>query len=84
MKKVPQYKLRCKKCNKVFEEISSIDDRNNIKCECGGDTEIIIQPIVTHFFVPFFHPNLTSKPVYVKSKAHLKQLDRKYNMTSYY
>ena len=84
MKKVPQYKLRCKKCNKVFEEISSIDDRNKIKCECGGDTEIIIQPIVTHFFEPFWHPNLDKKPVYIKSKAHLKEESDKRNMTSFY
>ena len=84
MKKVPLYKVKCKKCTKVFEETSSIDDRNKIKCECGGDTEIIIQPIVTHFFVPFLHPNLDKKPVCIKSKKHLKEESDKRNMTSYY
>jgi hypothetical protein len=66
--------------------MSSINDRLNIRCECGGNTEIMIQPTNFHMnvFEPYFHPNLTSKPVWVKSRKHLKELDEKYNMTSYY
>ena len=81
---MPLYQVQCKKCSKEFEEFSKVDDRNDIKCECSGETNILIQPIVSHIFKPFFHPNLTSKPVWVESKEHLKQLDKKYNMTSYY
>ena len=81
---MPLYKIRCKACNKDFEEFSSINDRLNIRCECGGNTEILIQPVTFHIFEPFDHPNLTSKPVRVNSKKHLKELDKKYNMTSYY
>jgi len=44
----------------------------------------MIQSVVTHWFTPFWHPNLTKKPVYVESKKHLKELDKKYNTTSYY
>jgi len=81
---VPLYRLKCKECNNVFEETSKVDDRNGIKCKCGGETSIVIQPMTFHIFEPFDHPNLTSKPVRVNSKKHLKELDKKYNMTSYY
>jgi len=65
--------------------MSSVSDSCNIKCdECNGSTEIMIQPVAFHMFEPYWHPNLTSKPVWVKSKKHLKELDKKYNMTSYY
>ena len=81
---MPTYRVKCKKCKDVFEEFAKVDDRNNIKCECGGDTDIMICPTTFQIFEPYWHPNLTSKPVYVKSKKHLKELDKKYNMTSYY
>lgn len=124
---MPLYKLKCKACNKVFEQISNINDRQNIKCECSGNTEImhnednpichkcgeiIDHPVHYYYynngkqielcrdckyerdaesnsshvklFEPYWHPNLTSKPVWVKSRKHLKELDKKYNMTSVY
>lgn len=81
---MPLYRLQCKACNNVFEEISSVNDRLNIRCECGGNTEIMIQPTASHIFEPFWHPNLDSKPVYIKSKKHLKEESDKRNMTSYY
>ena len=81
---MPLYKLKCKSCNKVFEQISSVNDRLNIRCECGGNSEIMIQPKSFHLFKPFFHPNLDSKPVYIKNKKHLKEESDKRNFTSYY
>lgn len=130
MKLVPLYKLRCKSCNKVFEQTSSVNDRLNIRCECSGNTEIIsnlednhicykcgekidhpihyyiyeegkeieicrdckniwdikhsIAKIVSNVFTPFWHPNLDKKPVWIKSKKHLKEESDKRNMTSYY
>jgi len=120
---VPLYKLKCKACNKAFEQISSVNDRLNIRCECGGNTEIMIRlcykcgenidhpvhyyiyeenkeieicsnckykrdaewrPMVSNVFKPFWHPNLASKPVYIKSKKHLKEESDKRNFTSYY
>lgn len=35
-------------------------------------------------FEPFWHPNLDKKPVWIKSKKHLKEESDKRNMTSYY
>ena len=81
---MPLYKYKCE-CGNELEEFHNVDDRHKQKCpECENDMQIVIQPIVSHIFKPFFHPNLTSKPVWVESKEHLKQLDKKYNMTSYY
>jgi putative FmdB family regulatory protein len=82
---MPMYQYRCDKCGKELEEFHKVDDRYEQKCPaCGEKMQIVIQPSPIHIFEPFFHPNLTTKPVYVKSKEHLKQLDKKYNMTSYY
>lgn len=123
---MPLYKLKCKACNKVFEQISSVNDRLNIRCECGGNSEIMpnekhicykcgeeinhprhyyvydkgkeieicrgckyewdasTAKIVSNIFKPFWHPNLDSKPVFIKSKKHLKEESDKRNFTSYY
>lgn len=81
---MPLYKVKCKECDKIFEEVAKVDERYNIKCKCGGDTEIMICPTVFHIFEPFFHPNLDKKPVYIKSKKHLKEESDKRGMTSYY
>lgn len=82
---MPLYKLKCKACNREFEQISSVSDRLNIRCdECNGNTEIIICPTNFHLFKPFWHPNLDKKPVYIKSKKHLKEESDKRNMTSFY
>ena len=37
---MPIYRVKCHKCNKVFDELVKISDRNKIKCKCGGTTEI--------------------------------------------
>lgn len=85
MKLVPLYKLKCKACNKVFEQTSSVNDSCNIKCdECNGNTEIMICPFTFLKFTPFMHPNLDSKPVWIKSLKHLKEESDKRNMTSFY
>ena len=46
--------------------------------------KIMIQPTTFQIFTPFWHPNLDKKPVYIKSKKHLKEESDKRNMTSYY
>jgi hypothetical protein len=64
--------------------MSSVNDRLNIRCECGGNSEIMIQPVAFHIFEPYWHPNLDKKPVFIKSKKHLKEESDKRNFTSYY
>ena len=82
---MPMYQYRCDKCGKELEEFHKVDDRYEQKCPaCGEKMQIVIQPTTFHIFEPFWHPNLDKKPVFVKSRAHLKELDKKYNMTSEY
>lgn len=35
---MPTYRVRCNRCNKVFDSFAKIKDRHDIKCECGGST----------------------------------------------
>ena len=82
------------KCGKCGGEIDSlrhhyIYDRDSQKVieicdDCMNGIEAESDSSHVRIFEPFWHPNLTTKPVWVKSKKHLKELDRKYNMTSYY
>lgn len=82
--KVPLYKVKCKRCKKEFEEISTVKERNAIKCECGGRTKIMICPTAFHIFEPFDHPNLGPKPVRIKSRKHLQQEANRRNMRAEY
>ena len=82
---MPTYRYRCNNCGIELEEVHKVDDRYKQKCPaCKGDMQIMIQPITSHIFQPFFHPNLDKKPVWIKSKKHLKEESDKRNMTSYY
>ena len=82
---MPTYKYKCDKCGKELEEFHKVKDRYDQVCsDCGGKMDIVIKPTPFHIFEGFWHPNLDKKPVFVKSRAHLKELDKKYNMTSEY
>ena len=82
---MPNYVYKCPRCDKKLEEYHSVKDRHNQLCpDCNDKMDIMIQPTTFHIFEPYWHPNLTSKPIWVESKKHLKELDKKYNMTSYY
>ena len=81
---MPLYNYKCE-CGKELEEFHRIDDRYNQKCpECKKTMQIEICAVVSHIFKPFYHPNLDKKPVYIKSKKHLKEESDKRNFTSYY
>jgi len=74
---VPNYDVKCKRCNKEFIAFTNIDDRNNIKCECGGTTKILIKTrknFGIHIWIPYLEENIKHQPVMVNSKQHLKQL----------
>ena len=64
-------------CTKEFVAFSSIYNMHEIKCECGGDTKIIIKPqkhLGIHVWVPYWEENICHQPVLVESKQHLKKL----------
>jgi len=80
---MPNYQYKCKKCNKEFVEFTNIDNRHNIKCECGGDTKIIIKSqknIGIHVWIPYLEENICHQPVMVESKQHLKELCDKHDV----
>ena len=74
---MPIYQYKCKKCNKIFDEFSTIEDRNKVKCKCGGDAIIWfggLKAVAIQVWKPYWEENITHQPVLVKSKQHLKQL----------
>ena len=82
---MPIYQYECPRCHKVTEAYHNVDDRHNEYCEeCDCKMSINICTTSVHLFEPFFHPHLDTKPVYIKSKKHLKEEAAKRNMTAYY
>ena len=74
---VPNYDVKCNKCGKEFEAFTSIDDRHDIKCDCGGSTKLTIKPgsrVAIHVWIPYLEENIKHQPVMVESKQHLKKL----------
>ena len=80
---MPNYQVKCTKCDKEFVELTNIDNRYNIKCECGGTTKIIIKStknIGIQVWKPYIEENICQQPVLVESKQHLKQLCDKHGV----
>lgn len=74
---MPNYDMKCNKCGKEFEAFAHIEDRNDIKCRCGGSTKILIKTlkhIAIHIWIPYLEENIKHQPVMVESKQHLKKL----------
>ena len=78
---MPTYRVKCQKCSKVFEYLTNIDNRNNIKCDCGGDIIILPGCITTQTTMygrensPLILEHLAKDEsiVYVTSKQQLKR-----------
>ena len=74
---MPNYDVKCKRCNKEFVAFTNIEGRNDIRCDCGGSTKLIIKPgsiFAAHIWIPYLEENIKQQPVMVNSKKHLKQL----------
>lgn len=83
---MPNYDVKCKKCGKEFVAFSSINDRHKIKCECGGDTNVIIKPQRhpgIQVWVPYWEENICHQPVLVESKQHLKKLCKEHDVVAH-
>lgn len=78
---MPLYDVKCNECKKEFEAYSKIADRQQIKCDCGGSTTILISLPHHDKRYPFWHEHLDPfKPVLVKSRQHFKQLCKDYKV----
>lgn len=79
---MPLYDAECLECKKIFEHFCSIQEIDNIYCDCGGKAKTLITN--THsqdWFKPHWNPNLDTDPIYVRSREHYKQLCRERNLT---
>lgn len=73
---MPIYEYKCKTCDKEFEKLARIDDRHKTKCDCGGDSQLLISSSISRdWFRPHMNENIdTNGPIYVESKGHYKKL----------
>ncbi|MCW7076432.1 MAG: hypothetical protein OCU18_03960 [Candidatus Syntrophoarchaeum sp.] len=80
---MPLYDCMCNRCGKEFEAYASVSSRKNIRCECGGTSEILITNHKTKdWFKPHVNEHFNGKPIEVRSRRHLKELCKKFNVTS--
>ncbi len=79
---MPIYEVQCLKCSKEFEGFAKIAERNEIRCECGSKTKVLISPHHNDWFHPFTSEDFTGEPVEVRTKNHLKELCRKHGVYS--
>lgn len=83
---MPIYHVRCKKCNKIFDEYAKLEDVDKIKCKCGGDAEVWfggLRSVGIHIWEPYWEENITHQPVLVESKQHLKELCKEHNVIAH-
>ena len=73
---MPIYDYRCKECNKEFEELATIAQRNLVKSPCcDSSTMIVIKSGASyHRFPEGMFEHITENPIWVNDKPHLKQL----------
>ena len=72
---MPLYDYRCTKCGQAFEELATIEGRNDMLSPCCCCVaELQMSPVPDISFKPFVHEDFGDKPVLVKSKNHYKEL----------
>jgi putative FmdB family regulatory protein len=77
---VPLYDVKCTECNKEFDAFAKIADRLDIKCSCGGPTEILLSSPHSDWFKPFVSEDFTGEPIEVRSKNHYRSLCKQHGV----
>ena len=76
---MPTYVYMCGECDREWEEVHTIADRDN--CElcssCGGEGRKIITPFSAKVFRKRWFEGVDSQPVYVESDKQLKKVCEK-------
>jgi putative FmdB family regulatory protein len=83
---MPTYHVKCKRCDKIFDEFARVEDIDKIKCECGGDAEVWfggLKGFGNIIWKPYWEENITHQPVLVESKKHLKELCDKHDCVAH-
>jgi putative FmdB family regulatory protein len=89
---MPLYDLKCENCGKEFDVFMSMSEAGETpwpNCECGGPSCRIYKAPIDHSentFHPYWCENLcerTGDKVYIKSRAHERQLMDKIGVTKW-
>jgi putative FmdB family regulatory protein len=78
---MPIYDFKCQKCDQVSEYYAKISETERA-CEepgCHGEMKRLITTNVSVAgdIQPYLDPHIGSKPVYIKSKQHRREVMRK-------
>ena len=80
---MPLYDMRCKTCGMEFEHLCKIAEMQLARCpECDSPAKALISPPKRDWFRPHWNEHFDEKPIFVKSKRHMKELCLKYDVTS--
>lgn len=78
---MPTYVYECKVCQRRFEAVRSVDQRNGVVCaNCGGETQIVISRVAVHAFEPYYSPTFKR---YVTSRGEKARLMRQKGLAEY-
>lgn len=46
---MPRYAYQCLQCGKKFTLMLDVDQRLNVRCDCGGETRMLFYPVPTQW-----------------------------------
>ena len=73
---MPIYAYKCRKCGRRWEEWKRIEERLEVRCECGEKGEIDFSQFGKHtimFFTPYIYTDIDVYPIEITSKRQLKR-----------
>jgi len=76
--------MKCAGCGWEGERFCRIAELPEQRCDrCGGELRTLITNSHNQdWFRPHWNENFTDKPIFVRTRSHMKELCRKYDVTS--
>jgi putative FmdB family regulatory protein len=78
---MPLYDVRCPKCEKIQEVFHKMTEEHPL-CECGGQTEVVLNSRGRDWFTPHWNENIDEKPIYIESKKQYREECKKRGLTA--
>lgn len=75
---MPMYDYACDKCETIWEEFATREERDDVICECGKKAKMMLCAPAIHLFPEGVFEHIGPDPIYVHDKAHLKRLTKQY------